>query len=70
MGKLFKGPDIKPAQPVRMPDPEDPDTREAEERQRRQIAARSGRASTVLSRGAGGSPGTSAYRNSLLGQAG
>lgn len=67
MGSLFKRPEApdKP-KPVAMPDTESPVIRNAEENRRRQIAGRSGRASTILTRdGAGG-----AYRNSLLGQAG
>ncbi|WP_420961067.1 hypothetical protein [Brucella sp. IR073] len=70
MGSLFKKPP-KP-EPVRMPDEEDPQTQEAEAQRRRQIAARSGRTSTMLSRQNGSrsaSPGTTAYGNSFLGQA-
>jgi hypothetical protein len=58
----------KPSDPVKMPDPEDPEARAASERERTRIAARSGRTSTILSRRS--SPGTRAYENSLLGQAG
>lgn len=69
MGALFSKPKVPDVpKPVAMPDPEDPESREAEERKRRQIAARSGRSSTILSRGTGS--GTRAYGNSLLGQAG
>jgi hypothetical protein len=68
MGSLFKRPDPpdKP-KPVLMPDPDSPVIRNTEENRRRQIASRSGRTSTMLTRpeGMGG-----AYRNSLLGQAG
>ncbi|MBZ9807687.1 hypothetical protein [Mesorhizobium sp. ESP-6-2] len=70
MGFLFpKAP--KPAEAARMPTPEDTSVVAAEDRQRRQIAQRSGRASTVLSRPSGGaSAGTTSYGNSLLGSAG
>lgn len=70
MGNLFKPKMPEVAKPVRMPDPEDPETNEAEERKRRQIAARSGRTSTILSQRSGGGAGTQAFTNSLLGQAG
>lgn len=68
MGSLFKRPDPpERPKPVAMPDTESPAMRAAEAMRRQQIAARSGRSSTILSRpeGTGG-----AYRNSLLGQAG
>jgi hypothetical protein len=70
MGFLFpKTP--KPEAAVRMPVPDDKSSLAAEDRQRRMIAGRSGRASTVLSRPTGGgSPGTASYGNSLLGSAG
>ena len=64
----------KPAPPVRMPVTGDADMRAAALRQQQQIQARSGRASTILSRSRGrasaGEPGTRTYSNSLLGQAG
>lgn len=69
MGSLF-GKKPKVAEPVRMPDPEDPETREAEDRRRRQIAARSGRSSTIMTRDRDTGAGTAAFKNSLLGQAG
>lgn len=67
MGALFGK---KPQQPqvARMPVENDEDAQAAADRQRRAIATRSGRSSTILSRGTEG--GTAAYRNSLLGQAG
>lgn len=68
MGSLFKRPDPpERPKPVLMPDADSPLIRNAEDAKRRQIAARSGRTSTMLTRPemAGG-----AYRNSLLGQAG
>lgn len=68
MGALFGKP--KPPKVVRMPDANDPVIRQSEERKRREIAARSGRSSTMLSRGAGGEAGTRSYSNSLLGSAG
>lgn len=76
MGKLFGGGAQKAPEPTpvtRMPDPEAPDVKAAEERRRREIMARSGRTSTMLSRGNSGSgsgAGTGAYGNSLLGQGG
>lgn len=66
MGALFNP--SKPKGPQRMPDENDPATRDAEERKRRQIVGRSGRASTMLTRR--GEAGTAAYTNSLLGSAG
>lgn len=70
MSGLFgKAPDPAPA--VRMPVPDDAAAQAAKARQQQQIASRSGRASTVLSRPTGGSEaGTSSYGNSLLGSAG
>jgi len=69
MGALFGK--AKPPTVVRMPDQSDPVVRQSEERKRREIAARSGRSSTMLSRNAGGGEaGTRSYSNSLLGQAG
>lgn len=71
MGFLFsKAP--KPADPTPMPVPDDAAAQAAKARQQQQIASRSGRASTVLSRPANGGreAGTSSYSNSLLGSAG
>lgn len=68
MGALFGKP--KPPKVVRMPDTNDPVIRQSEERKRREIAARSGRSSTMLSRSSGGEAGTRSYSNSLLGSAG
>lgn len=68
MSALF-GSKPKPADPVRMPVQDDATARAAKERKRRDIASRSGRESTRLSRSSG-SPGTSSYGNSLLGSAG
>lgn len=70
MGAFFGK--AKPPTVVRMPDQNDPNIRQAEERKRREIAGRSGRSSTMLSRGAGGGgeAGTRSYSNSLLGSAG
>ena len=70
MGGLFGGDKPKPAEPVRMPVPDDTASLAAADRQKRQIAQRTGRASTVLSRRTGGEAGTSSYGNSLLGSAG
>lgn len=64
-GKKPKAPD-----PVRMPVDDDASVMAAEDRQRRAIASRGGRSSTVLSRQNAGGAGTAAYKNSLLGQAG
>lgn len=70
MGALFGGKPKAPT-PVRMPDANDPAIRQQEERKRREIMARSGRSSTMLSRNAGGGEaGTRSYSNSLLGSAG
>lgn len=66
MGALFGG-KPKPQPAVRMPDPEDKDSQLAAERQRQTIAARGGRQSTMLTRRSGDA-GSTAYRNSLLGQ--
>lgn len=78
MGALFGK--AKPPKVVRMPDQNDPNIRQAEERKRREIAGRSGRSSTMLTRGGGSVPrgsgggvgdaGTRSYSNSLLGSAG
>lgn len=78
MGKLFGGSTPKPTPVVRMPDDEDPTVVEARRRAAADAQARSGRTSTVLSRqrsraaspAPGTQGGTTAYRNSLLGQAG
>lgn len=69
MSGLF-GKAPKPADPTPMPVPDDAAAKAADLRQRQQIAARSGRASTMLSRQSGGGAGTTSYSNSLLGQAG
>lgn len=68
MSKLFGS---KPEQPkvARMPVPDDAASRDAALRQRQAIANRSGRRSTIMTRG-GGEAGTTAFKNSLLGQAG
>lgn len=55
--------------PARMPTPNSAVARNAASRERNRIFSRSGRSSTILSR-RGGEPGTAAYSNSLLGQAG
>jgi hypothetical protein len=70
MGALFGGKAPKPEAPTPMPTPDDAAAKAADLRQRQQIAARSGRASTMLSRQNGGNAGTTSYSNSLLGQAG
>lgn len=61
----------KPEKPeaVRMPVDDGKDVKAAENRQRKAIAGRGGRTSTIMSRGAGGA-GTTAYTGSLLGNAG
>lgn len=81
MGGLFgskaKAPEPTPV--ARMPDEEDPAIIEARKRAAAASQARSGRTSTVLTSRAqrqaattapGAQAGTTAYRNSLLGQAG
>jgi hypothetical protein len=72
MSGLFGGKTPKPEPAVRMPVPDDKSSQMAAERQRRAIAGREGRTSTVLSRqrAAPSQAGTSSYGNSLLGQAG
>ena len=72
MGSLFKPKTPAPTPVTRMPDAEDPAVKEAEERKRRAAMARGGRSATIMtSRDRGdGNPGTSTYRNSLLGQSG
>lgn len=71
MSGLF-GKTPKAADPVRMPVEDDASAIAEQQRQKQAIAARSGRASTVMSRRApsGGEAGTSSYSNSLLGSAG
>lgn len=69
MGGLF-GKTPKPEPAVRMPVPDDASALAAQDRQKRLIATRTGRASTVMSRNRGGDAGTSSYGNSLLGSAG
>ena len=69
MGGLFSKPKVTPA--ARMPDPNDPAIKEAEERARRAALSRSGRASTVLTPigdNGGGTGGREAFKNTLLGQ--
>lgn len=69
MGELFF-PRQPEAKPVRMPVASDPDNRSAAAAQRKAIGQRSGRTSTILTRrNNGGTAGTQAYTNSLLGQA-
>jgi hypothetical protein len=70
MSALFgKKPKVADATP--MPVPDDADALAAAARQKQQIASRTGRASTVLSRRSGaGEAGTSSYANTLLGSAG
>ncbi|TGQ11216.1 hypothetical protein EN858_14940 [Mesorhizobium sp. M4B.F.Ca.ET.215.01.1.1] len=69
MSGLF-GSKPKVADPTPMPVPDDAASKAADLRQRQQVAARTGRASTMLSRQNGGQAGTTSYGNSLLGQAG
>lgn len=69
MSGLF-GKKPKEPEPVRMPVPEDAESRAAAERKRREVSERGGRASTVMTRRKTGDAGTSAYGNSLLGQGG
>lgn len=59
-------PAVAPVQ--RMPVPNSVLSRQAAQRERSRITNRSGRSSTILTRR--GEPGTNAYSNSLLGQAG
>lgn len=68
MSFLF-GKTPKPTPVAKMPDPEDPGTKNAEDRKRREIAARSGRRSTVLSQSAGSGAGTTPYKSTMLGSA-
>lgn len=78
MGGLFgsKREAQKVTPPPRMPDEEDPAVQEARRRAAGAAQARSGRTSTVLTNRAqrsasqGSQAGTTAYKNSLLGQAG
>lgn len=78
MGKLFGGgQQQKPTPVARMPDEEDPAVKEARRKAAAASQARSGRTATVLTsraqRGApasAGQAGATAYKNSLLGQAG
>lgn len=72
MGALFGSKNkMQPTPVARMPDPEDPAVKDEERRKRLAIAARSGRASTILTprRPTTGGAGTVPYANSLLGQA-
>lgn len=73
MSGLFgKKPEVKAPEPVRMPVPDDEESKAAGRRQQEAIRRRSGRTSTILSRNGArtSEAGTSAYGNSLLGQAG
>lgn len=63
MSKLFGGGSEKT---VRMPDLESPVVKDAQRRKMAQIQGRSGRSSTMLTRG---NPGTGAYQASVLGSA-
>jgi hypothetical protein len=72
MGGLFSTKAPKPADPVRMPDEEDPVVVEARRRAALAATSRSGRASTVMSRRTGtqAAPATNApYQASFLGNA-
>lgn len=70
MGALFGGGDKPaPVKPVRMPVANDIADRNAAARERRNIGERSGRSSTIMTRPNGATAGTTAYTNSLLGQA-
>lgn len=62
----------KKEEPVRMPVPDDPASKAAQERERRKVANRGGRASTILTspESRTSTAGTTSYTNSLLGQAG
>jgi hypothetical protein len=67
MGKLFSSPKVTPT--PRMPDMTDADIQAAEQRTRRAALSRSGRDSTILTQSTGGgSGGSTAYGNTLLGQ--
>lgn len=68
MGALFGDKPEKP-KPVRMPVAGDVAERNAAARERRNIGERSGRSSTIMTRPTGATAGTTAYTNSLLGQA-
>ncbi len=65
MGALFGGKQPKPAPVVPIPDADSPLIKATENERLRQIAARSGRKSTDLS---GGTGGTQSYANSTYGQ--
>lgn len=74
MGALFGGKQQTPAPAQVMPDTQDPAIKDAQKRAAMAAQQRSGRTSTVLTTPqtrapAGGTPGTTAYGNSLLGQA-
>lgn len=69
MSGIFSKPKVTP--PARMPvDQNDPAAKAAADEARRKIMARSGRDSTILTKGAQkpGSGGTTAYANTVLGQ--
>lgn len=73
MSGLFKKPEVKKPEPVRMPVEGDEESKAAGRRMQEAIRRRSGRTSTIMSqRGSNrsGEAGTTAYANSLLGQAG
>ncbi|TGV15818.1 hypothetical protein EN816_00780 [Mesorhizobium sp. M8A.F.Ca.ET.173.01.1.1] len=72
MSFLFGKPSTPKPEPTPvMPVPDDAAAKAADQRQKQMIASRTGRASTVLSRPAGGrEAGTASYGNSLLGSAG
>ncbi|RUV59648.1 hypothetical protein EOA85_11165 [Mesorhizobium sp. M5C.F.Ca.IN.020.29.1.1] len=69
MGNLFGGSKPKPPEPVRMPVPDDTASLAAADRQKRQIAQRTGRASTIMSRNtrSPSEAGTQAYTSTSLG---
>ncbi|MFK4060737.1 MULTISPECIES: hypothetical protein [Brucella] len=74
MGGLFSKPDTPKVEATRAPTEADTTVADAQKRARQQAMARSGRASTVLTRSqqasSGGGAGTTSYGNSLLGSAG
>lgn len=69
MGNLFAAKKPKPEDPVRMPVPDDTASLAAADRQKRAIAARTGRASTIMSRNtrSASEAGTQAYTSTSLG---
>ena len=70
MGSLFKIPKsqpVTPTPPATMPDPNSPTILEAKRKATSDAMARAGRASTILSAGNSGAPGSDNFASNKLG---